>query len=239
MQKIILFPLMVLSILLTAAYCNMALDCTRGDKNIKEFVRNVKDFNSAEISISGDVVLMQGPEESLKIITDQNIEDLIQTEVKNGKLVVKSESNICPSKLQFLLTVKDLNELGINGSADITSNGALNLKDFKITINGSGDVDLNNLQSDNLMLDIEGSGDIQLQGSGNSMKIDVNGSGDVRTKKFSVHNADITVNGSGDIYVYADGILEASVNGSGDIHYTGKPGKVNTHVTGSGDVVAE
>lgn len=97
--------------------------------------------------------------------------------------------------LKMELQVKEL-ETELNGSGDLQLSGST--KTHEISLDGSGDIHAENLKSDDV-------------------KIDLNGSGDVWV--FSSYKLDIKVNGSGDVY-YKGNVksISSDIDGSGNLH---------------------
>lgn len=101
---------------------------------------------------------------------------------------------------------------------------------------GSGDININNVDKDELYLTLTGSGDQIANGQVKSLRIILTGSGDIDTKNLKSNNVNCTLSGSGDIICFADLSSTLSVVGSGDIKVYGNPVIKNTNVTGSGDI---
>jgi hypothetical protein len=138
----------------------------------------------------------------------------------------------------------------INGSNNmvIGRNGAITgpKLDFRIEIvlpnvthlevDGSGNIDFPDVETDELDVAISGSGDICLKGAVGSLHASVAGSGDVTATELLAKKAKLQVTGSGDIEVSVVESVDARVTGSGDIKIHGNPAARNTRVTGSGDI---
>jgi len=138
----------------------------------------------------------------------------------------------------------------INGSNNmvIGRNGAITGPelDFRIEIilpnvthlevDGSGDIDFHDVETDELDVAISGSGDICLKGAVGTLHASVAGSGDVTATELLAKKAKLQVTGSGDIEISVVESVDARVTGSGDITIHGNPATRNTRVTGSGDI---
>lgn len=88
---------------------------------------------------------------------------------------------------------------------------------------GSGDVKLNNIKSENVDATVQGSGDIALSGESKIVSLKTQGSGDINAANLKGQDVSATTQGSGDITCYATGNLKGRINGSGDISYKGTP----------------
>ena len=104
------------------------------------------------------------------------------------------------------------------------------------SIEGSGDLSLEDLHQDEIELEITGSGSIRASGEVIRLHAAISGSGDVKAKELVAAIAELRVSGSGDIKAQATQSLSARVSGSGDIKVWGNPDKRDTRVSGSGDI---
>lgn len=208
----------------------------KGSGNVISESRQLPEFREIRLEGQGKVALTQGNQSSLEVTTDDNILPFIETEVKNGKLVISREKgkNLRPTKLNFTITVKDLEGISIAGSGDVSCNNKLVSDDFYAKISGSGDITLS-VDTAHLESDISGSGSIYLSGSANSYDATITGSGDVDAFDLRARESSVVITGSGNCRVSIADKLRAKITGSGDVLYKGHP-QVNKTITGSGSV---
>ena len=148
---------------------------------------------------------------------DDNIVPFIQTEVNDQQLQILIKQNYSTKKgLVVNITAPEYD---------------------KVSILGSGDVNLTDVNHEDLSLNISGSGNIIAIGRVKKLLANVNGSGDLMLSKLQSNNATITINGSGDAEIWASESLTGKVNGSGNITYYGDPKNVQSKVNGSGDII--
>jgi hypothetical protein len=134
------------------------------------------------------------------------------------------------SKLEKLTKIK----LTINGTGDIDLK--VPAENFEVILNDSGDIIANELLFDNVDVIINGSGNIDFGTSNGNVSAVVNGSGNVAFGNAGTSaESNIVVNGSGNITFNNAGKLTAVVNGSGDITFdTARDSIIN--VNGSGNI---
>lgn len=105
-----------------------------------------------------------------------------------------------------------------------------------VKVKGSGDVTLHDLMQTNLVLSIEGSGNITACGQVEQLEVDIAGSGDVGASDLIADRATLSIAGSGDIEAFVRSDVRASVAGSGDIVVRGNPPNRDHRVLGSGKI---
>lgn len=181
--------------------------------------RSVAGFHGVSLSIPGRLEIVQGEGEKLSITADDNVLPLIETAVERGELRIRfrerSFLNVrTKTPIRMTLTARALDAIAVAGSGDVQA-PALNARDLKVAIAGSGDVTLG--------------------GKAQGLSVHIAGSGDVKAGRLEAQSAQVHIAGSGDATVWARDTLKVSVSGSGDVRYYGDP-SVQHSVAGSGSV---
>jgi len=205
------WTVVVTSVALTA--CSM----TTGSGAFAGETRSVEGFDAIDVSSSVDVQVAVGPSFGVIVEGDDNIVPLIRTRVQGNTLEIDSEfgKSFSPSQpLTVLVTMPDLQGVGVSGSGNVTAVGV-----------GGRSLDIS----------VSGSGSIDLSGTVTSLAADVSGSGSVAAAALEAAQADVSVSGSGSVAVRANDTLTISVSGSGSVEYFGEA-SVTSDVSGSGSV---
>ena len=211
------------------------IETVNGSRTIISEEREVPVFNQISLKGSGKVILTRGENQNVRVNTDDNIMPHIQTEVKNGKLLISHErNNLRPTVLKFHITVANLEGVSISGSGDINGNDEFNSDSFYADIAGSGDIAIK-VSADRLESNISGSGSIHLSGSANSYDTTITGSGDVDAFELRARDSSVVITGSGNCRISVSDTLRAKITGSGDVLYKGQP-QISQSITGSGKV---
>lgn len=202
--------------------------------------RHLSGFTGVEVIGSYDVFIKQGSTESVIVEADDDVIDRIITEVKGGTLKIytkKSNWNFSweNKKTAIYVTAKDLNNISLVGSGDVSFVDGISTNKLSLKVTGSGDlsgkVNVKALESS-----LTGSGDIKLSGQAQTSSVTVTGSGDFSARDLVTNRSIVQVRGSGDAGVNVSQQLDASVAGSGDIRYTGSAKQISSSKSGSGDI---
>lgn len=197
----------------------------KASKNYVTKQIKVSDFDQIAVSGSLDVTYtQQSGKPKVEIYTSDNIVDLLDIYVKNGKLNLGFKKNVKVSynKLEIRVTSEDLNAVNVAGSGDFKFTNGLKTDQLKMNVAGSGDITASNIQCS--------------QG----FTANVAGSGDIECKQLKAADIDISVAGSGDLKIENALVtsVNASVAGSGTVKISGSADKANYSVAGSGDLYA-
>lgn len=215
----------------------------KGNGNVVTIERSTDDYDVIAVSGWFDVILVDGEEGKISIEGEENLLEHIKTEVKEGKLVIKVKKGrkLQPSSwkndggIYITVPVESVNEVSLSGSGDIVGKKTISTSDFSTRMSGSGDITLD-VESKTVSASMSGSGDINLSGTTEVFDIQISGSGDIKAYDLIADTVDASISGSADIKVTANKMLKARVSGSGDIHYRGDATKIDSKVSGSGDI---
>ena len=207
------------------ALCVLVVGCwstkhIKGSGNVVSENRTVAEFDSIELSGSGQLEVDQNGSESLSITADDNLLQLLTSEVKRRRLVlaVKSGYSLGPSK-PIVFKVSAKNFKGVAFAGDTTAN-------------------LKGIHTDELKLEIAGSGDVSAEGMADRQEIGIAGSGKYLGGGLKSKAAKIDIAGSGEAVLAVSDSLDVSIAGSGDIKYYGDP-KVKQTIVGSGTITKQ
>jgi predicted small secreted protein len=230
-MKRIILVILTLSLISTACYFNMI----KGSGNVIQEERELNQFNEIGLRGTGTVILTQGDVQKVTITTDDNIMDLVQTNVKNGKLIIYTEGNIMHyTKFDIDITIPEIKAISVSGSGDVVSNEQLQCDDLELNVSGSGEIVIS-VNAEDIEASISGSGEIALQGEAGEVETRISGSGNMKARELTCKDASIRVSGSGNCRINATENLDVKVSGSGNVYYYGNP-DISTNVSGSGSV---
>lgn len=238
MKSIIKYTLTIAITLLCFNTVNAQFKKIKGNGNVTTKTHNTSDYNVVKVQGFMDVKLESGAEGTITVTTDENIQEHIIVESKNGTLTIKVKNNVniqTNKGVHIKVPFKDLNSVSLTGSGDVLTSDVIKSETFETELTGSGDMILE-VEATTIDAKITGSGDLKLSGKTTELEIKVTGSGDFSGKGLNAQNTQVYVSGSGDAIVYASKSLKARVNGSGDINYYGNPASTDTKVMGSGDI---
>lgn len=215
----------------------------KASKNYVTKQIKVSDFDQIAVSGSLDVTYtQQSGKPKVEIYTSDNIVDLLDIYVKNGKLNLGFKKNVKVSynKLEIRVTSEDLNAVNVAGSGDFKFTNGLKTDQLKMNVAGSGDITASNIQcSQEFTANVAGSGDIECkQLKAADMDISVAGSGDLKIENAQVTSANASVAGSGTVKISGSADkANYSVAGSGDLYANDfKVQNISASVAGSGDI---
>lgn len=206
-----------------------------GNGNVKKETRSVSSFDAIKIGGAFEVHLSQGSSEGLVVEADENLLDIIESEVRGGTLVIDTKEDIRDAdELNLYITFKDLEKMNLSGAVELKSDGKLKFDDLTIDGSGASEISLE-LEANRLECDFSGASEIELEGKAKYCSIDNSGASELNAYDFVVGEYNIEISGAGDAKIHCTDVLKASISGAASIRYQGDP-KVDSRVSGAGSI---
>jgi len=217
--KFVMFNIM-LAVLLTA--CSVAIPINIGPRvtgsgKVITETRTVSGFDGLVVNGAGKIFIDRTGTESLVVSADDNIMALLITEVRGGKLVIEFQGNALVNNvtdLTFRMTVKNLNSIEVNGAVQLEGK---------------------NMDTERMLINVNGAADITLVGKANQLDATLSGAGKLNSENLECKQAKVANNGAGSAVVRVSDSLDATISGVGSIEYIGNP-KVTQRITGIGTI---
>jgi hypothetical protein len=214
MKNILIVALVMVFSLMTS--CKK--DEVRGSSTVTSEYRDVSSFNKVRSDGIFQVTITQGSSQSVEIVTNQNIQNKVNTNVVDNELRLSLDEDYNYDNVTLHANIHVPNLYGIR------NNGAGNITVFNV--DNDGDFNVRN----------SGSGDISIEGIAQSLTLENEGSGEFEGFLFPVDDCSIEIHGSGDCRVNVANSLYVEIEGSGDVYYLGSP-SIEADITGSGSII--
>ncbi len=237
MKKNIIW-LVILTIIITACTLPVRYTDVRGSGHVQTETRAISEIRKVEFTIPGKLNITQGEEEGLEISTDDNILPYIDTSKRGDTLVIQYEEwvNVHPAHvISCTLNIKDLNKISNSSSGEINIDD-LDTNRLEINISSSGNISIQKLQATSLEVNISSSGSFTASGEVEGQRVTLSSSGDALEDDLQSQIADVRISSSGSARVWVTQSLNANINSSGNVEYFGNP-QVTSKISSSGKVV--
>ena len=178
--------------------------------------RTVPPFTAVDLAGPNNLTIHVGKQQAVVVEADDNLIDLVTTDVQSGTLVVGTKERITTEHpMSVDVTVATLDAVILSGSGVITVEG---------------------VETEQVSVRVPGSGVLTMSGTAEQLDVSLAGSGDVQLQDLVARDVTAALSGTGQIVVHATGSLDVSVPGAGVIVYSGNPSNVTRNVTGTGAV---
>lgn len=225
-------------ILLHSCYIDGWDNAISGNGNVTEEYRDVSGFTGVHVSSGIDVYLSQGDDYQVVVEADENLQEVILTELKGSLLVVKTDRvSIRRAKAkQVHVTMPELDELKISSAGDCVGKTPFLCGDLDIGISSAGDLSLE-VEADRIDVDISSSGDARLSGRTKFLDASLSSAGDLDAFNLVAGKVEVDVSSAGDARVYATDEISMDVSSAGNIYYRGDARVVHSRSSSAGSII--
>lgn len=189
-----------------------------GNGNVVTTQRNVSsDFIGINSSAGINVILKSGDKTSVKVESDENLQDLILTKVENGVLKITSKKNIWKASAKNVYVVaNNLNNLQASSGSVIRSDEILGTKDLHLEASSGAVINLN-VNVSELRTEASSGASIKLVGKSEMMHASVSSGANINAFDLETTNCDAEASSGGNVKVNVHEKLSSSSSSGGSI----------------------
>ena len=234
-----LLALLFVSVLMSSCNVNM-FNRVNGNRNVVTADRSTSQkFTKIKVSTGLDLYLSQVSKNKVTLEADENLHDIIITEVNDGVLKIYSEKNIWQAKARKVyVTVKNLEGLTATSGSDVYTEDVLKVETIKVSATSGADIRIA-LDADTVETSATSGSDIRISGTANNHTSRANSGASIEAYKLISKNATVNVSSGADINIYASESINAKASSGGDIDFKGNPREINKKSSSGGSVSAK
>lgn len=219
--KFILFA----AFLLVFSSCNFYWDSGKtGNGHVVSEERSLdKSFEGIHVSAGLHVFLLQGDQEGVRVEADENLLELISTEVENGILVIKPTSPIRRAKSKNIyVTYRSINRVRASSGSYIQTNNTLKNREVSVKASSGARV-LMDIFSEDADVSSSSGSEVELSGKTISLTSSVSSGGMVKAQGLQSLRCITNASSGGSAYLNVKEELNAKASSGGKIVYYGEP----------------
>ncbi len=193
----------------------------RGNGEVVEESRKIsEDFTTVYASEGLDVFVSQGSDFEIVVEADENIIDLIGTDIEDGKLKIHAIENIGRATKNVYVTLPEVEALKSSSGADLVAQTII--RGDKITLDASSGSDIEaEVIAKLIEADASSGADIKVSGKTDSFYADASSGADIKAQKLKAEKCNADASSGAGISVNVSETLTADASSGADISYTG------------------
>ena len=225
---------------LTLFSCNFDINMNsgvRGNGNVQIEERTVNQTFTAIKATEGlNVYLTQGNSESITVEADENLHELIITEVIDGVLKIHTTENIGKSTVKkVMVSFKDISAITSTSGSDVYSTNTISANHLNLKSTSGSDMKLD-VNTSILECKSTSGSDLKLSGKTEKLIAEATSGSDIKASNLMAKSSQVKATSGADISVNTSKELTAKATSGGDIRYYGNPEKVNKKGGVSGNI---
>lgn len=208
-----------------------------GNRNVVTEQRKINEhFTRVKVSSGIDLYIKQGNKSRLTIEADENLHDIIITEVEGDMLKIYTDKSIWRAKARKVyLTVTSLEELKATSGSDVYSENILKVRDLEVSTSSGADMKIE-VEADNITSSSSSGSDLRISGKTNTHNAKASSGSSIYAYKLESKDVTARVSSGADINIYASESINARASSGGDIRYKGNPEIVDKKRSSGGGI---
>ena len=220
--------------------CNFSMNLGEGvdgNGNVVTMDRDISsDFNEIKVSQGIDLYITQSDAIGLSVEADENLQDLIITDVENSILRIYTTENIRrASSKKVLLNIETISAIKATSGSDIYSTNTISVPNLELNCTSGADITLDVI-TETLNCKSTSGSDINVSGTTKSLIAEATSGSDIDASNLKAQTSNVKATSGADISVNTSKELTANATSGGDIRYSGNPEKVNKSDNSAGSV---
>jgi hypothetical protein len=210
-----------------------------GNRNVITEQRKASgNFTGIKVSSGIDLYISQGSKNQITVEADENLHDIIMTEVENGVLKIYSEKNIWRAKARKVyVTITNLESLKATSGSDVY--GEEVIKTNKISISATSGADIRiSVNAVSVETSATSGSDIKITGTTTNHTSSATSGSSIDAYELESENVLAKATSGANINIYATDKLEAKATSGGDIDFRGNPKNISKKSSSGGSVSA-
>lgn len=237
----LLFATIAISAILSSCHFT-GRDRVRGNGDVKTEQRDEHDFQGLEVSGAIKVYVKQDSAYSVRIETDANLQQYVETFTSSNILVIRPRSgyNLRPtSSIKVYVSGPQFKQLDASGASHIYSEGRLSSSEaLAVDLSGASSVEID-IRSPKVDVEVSGASTARLTGETKELIIQGNGASHAKCFSLMSEKADVDVSGASGAEVFASVELRADASGASHVRYKGNATIMDKSESGAGSVRKE
>jgi hypothetical protein len=234
-------PILAFSMMILFAFssCIFMGPSIKGNGNVVEQTRKVKDFKKIDVSRGMNVYISQGEFVKVVVKADENLLEVIETKTEDDVLVIRATQNIrnATSKKVFI-TVPNLEEIEASSGSNIFSETKLVFKELEVSTSSGSNITLE-INSEKTDFSASSGSNIKLHGITNYFKAKASSGSNIKAEELSADNCEAKASSGANIWITAKNDFSGDVSSGANIFVYGNPKSSNIEKSSGGNIITK
>ncbi len=209
----------------------------KGNGNIRSEQRTIETpFDAIDVGQGIHVFLTQSSEQRIDVEADENIINLLKTEVKGHTLHIFLEKNVyrAAARNVYVNTSKIIH-LATSSGARIQTGNTVKTDDLELDASSGSSMKLK-ITAQNIQCETSSGADIRIEGTTTFFQAKASSGSTIYASNMESENTTAKVSSGANMDVYASESLTAKASSGGDIDYAGNPKVIDKDTSSGGSV---
>lgn len=231
MKKSYKIAALLLVVLVTTTSC--MFKGLSGNGDVKSENRAItQEFKAISVSQGIDVFITTNESNSVKVEADDNIIDLIKTEVENGELKIYFSKQVWHSKARKVyVSVPVIEEISVSSGASVKLDNSIIAEKLVLKASSGSDI-IANVGVTDLSCSASSGADVIISGTAKNFDVDASSGSDINADDLEAEFVNAHASSGADISVFVTNSIQIKKSSGGDVNYKGNPKNINKSRSG-------
>lgn len=231
--------LLIIAVSISSCKVDVSLNSVNGNKNVTTQDRNITEaINSIEIQEGVTVFITMSDIDKMTVEADENLHEVIKTEIKDGNLKIFCNPNIKYSKARNIhLSISEINSIESSSGSRVISENTLFSKNISLKSSSGSSMDLQ-VSTTNLYTDSSSGSTIKLKGKTTNLNTESSSGSSIEAYNLSANNVDAKSSSGSHTTVTVTEKLKAKASSGSSINHKGNPKNIEKKASSGGNVSA-
>ncbi len=236
--KITVLITIYLALLFTTSSCVFEqIIGVKGNGNVISEDRSISsDFEIINVQQGINLYLTQGKSTGISVEADENILDLLITEVKNNELNIYFEKNVNRAKARNVyLTTENISKINTSSGASVKSENTIQAESLELK-SSSGSAIKIHANAHEIKSEASSGSTITIFGKSNTLNANASSGSSINANELKTVDAITKVSSGANMDVNVTGRLTAKASSGGAIDYEGNPADIDKKTSSGGSI---
>ncbi|UMB55203.1 DUF2807 domain-containing protein [Lutibacter sp. A64] len=237
MKPLIKLTVMLLLLISTTSCFIDGFSGIRGNRNVVFEDRTINsNFNEIKVQQGIQLFITQDNTTEIKVEADENIIELLITEVKDNQLKIYFEKNVYKAKAKNVyLTTAAIDKIKASSGASVKSENTIQTLSLSLDASSGSSIKAF-VNADTVSTETSSGATIKLEGKSKTFSGEASSGSSIDADKLITVDAYAQASSGANINVNVSGKLTAKASSGGDIDYEGSPTNIDKNTSSGGSV---
>ncbi len=209
----------------------------KGNGNVTEEVRDLAGFDEIKVSRGMNVYLTSGDGFKVLVRADENLLEVIETEVLGDELIVSARANIRGATAKAVyVTLPDLEKVKSTAGSNVFSEGTITANDIELSSSAGANIRFF-LEANRVEANASAGANIFLDGKTKTLIAGASSGSNIKAGDLKCREAELKVSSGANLWASTSEQLMAKASSGGNIFYSGNPSSTNISKSSGGNVI--
>lgn len=234
MKRILMFSCLAVFLFTSCNYIGGKR--VNGNGNIISQNRSAGSFNRVDVSGALDVYIKQDSSLSVRVETDENLQELVEVYEQGGTLHIspRDNYNLNPSNksVKVFVSAPHFRSLNVSGASSIYSESkVVSNETLDIDISGASKIKID-ANAPRINTELSGASNVLISGETRDFNVEGSGASGIKCFDLKTENTTIDISGACSAEVFASVKLDVEASGASSVKYRGAPA-ITQHTSGA------